>query len=66
VKLRLLMSGAVLHSPIRLYDVHRESFKQAGLEAEVTNEWSCVCSPTYAFIACTERVSISFLSIALS
>ena len=26
VKLRLRMSGAVLRSPIRLYDVHRESF----------------------------------------
>ena len=31
------MSGAVLHSSIRLYNVHRESFKQPVLETEVTN-----------------------------
>ena len=34
------MNGAVLPSSIRLYDVHRERFKQPGLEAEITNEWS--------------------------
>jgi hypothetical protein len=61
LKLRLRTSGAFLPSPIRLYDVHRERFKQPGREAEVRNEWSRVFTPPYAFMACTERVSLSFL-----
>ena len=52
--------------PIRLYDAHRKSFKQPGLETEVTSEWSCASTPPYAFIACTERVSFSFLSLYIS